>query len=160
MRLISVAACLTIFLVAGCQTIDEVPGASAVNDTLTFEEQVEAALATVEPYAPRGSGSRLLMSDINQIGQQLAACWQMAASGAKASNVVVDIRLEMNPDGSVRTVEVVDKERLVADPSFRLVAESAQAGLRHPRCSKLSLPLEKYDLWKSMVLSFNSGALQ
>lgn len=118
MRLFSGVACLTIFLVAGCQTVDEVPGASAVNDTLTFEEQVEAALATVEPDAPRRSGSRLLKSDINQIRQQFAACWQMPASGAKAPNVVVDIRLEMNFDGPVRTVEVVDKERLEADPSF------------------------------------------
>ena len=69
--------------------------------------------------------------------------------------LIVDLRLEVNPDGTVRTVDVADSSRMNSDPYYRAAAESAVRAVLNPRCRKLKLPPEKYDEWKILIIGFD-----
>ena len=98
---------------------------------------------------------RLTISELDAIRRQIEACWNVPAGARDAKNLVVDIWVAVNPDGSVRTARVVEKNRMSADPFFRTAAESAIRAVLNPRCNPLKLPPEKYDQWKTFTLSFN-----
>ena len=68
---------------------------------------------------------------------------------------MVEIRVEVNPDMTVRTARITDVARMNSDPFYRTAAESALRAVLNPRCSPLQLPPKKYEEWRSMVLSFN-----
>jgi hypothetical protein len=69
--------------------------------------------------------------------------------------LVVQLLIEVNPDRSVRSAKVVDQVRMATDSFFRAAAESAMRALRHPLCTPLQLPLDKYDQWKTIRFNFD-----
>ncbi len=100
-------------------------------------------------------GNTLSMSERDSVRRQIEPCWSVPAGARDAENLVVDIRLRLNSDGTVITAELVDSTRALRDPFFRAAAESALRAVLNPRCSPLRLPPKKYEEWKNMVLSFN-----
>jgi len=98
---------------------------------------------------------RLTISELDAIRRQIEACWNVPAGARDAKNLVVDIWVAVNPDGSVRTARVVENSRMSTDPFFRTAAESAIRAVLNPRCNPLKLPPEKYEQWKTFTLSFN-----
>ena len=99
--------------------------------------------------------TKLSISELDAIRDQIADCWNIPAGAKGAEDLIVDIFVRMNPDGTVRAAEVKDSSRMRVDPFFRTAAESAIRALRNPRCSPLRLPLDKYDLWKTFTIGFN-----
>ena len=95
------------------------------------------------------------MSERDSVKRQIEPCWNVPAGARDAENLVVDIRLQLNSDGTVITAELVDSARAARDPFFRAASESALRAVLNPRCSPLRLPPKKYEEWKNMVLSFN-----
>jgi len=43
----------------------------------------------------------------------------------------------------------------LGDPFFRAAAESARRAFFNPRCRPLHLPMEKYAIWKDLVVDFS-----
>ena len=99
--------------------------------------------------------ARATMTEIDAIRRQIEACWSIPAGARSAENLVVGIRVWVNPDGSVARAEILDRARMGVDPFYRSAAESAMRAVRHPRCSPLRFPPKKYDQFKVMVLNFN-----
>ena len=124
----------------------------------TLSEEVADALRRHQ-VAPRQKlarlGSSLTMSERDSVRRQIEPCWNVPAGARDAENLVVDIRLRLNADGTVMTAEFVDRARAARDTFFRAAAESALRAVLNPRCSPLRLPPKKYEEWKNMVLSFN-----
>ncbi len=115
-----------------------------------------------EPAPPRPRPSldqRLTISELDSIRRQIEACWSIPAGARDAENLIVDIKVVMNPDGTVQRAEIVDRSRLSGDPFYRAAAESALRAVLHPRCSPLRLPPRKYQQWKRFTLSFNPKEL-
>ncbi|MHA1113529.1 MAG: cell envelope integrity protein TolA [Alphaproteobacteria bacterium] len=100
-------------------------------------------------------GQRLTISELDAIRRQIEACWNVPAGARDAKNLIVDIWVAVNPDGSVRQARVVEASRMSTDPFFRSAAESAIRAVLNPRCNPLKLPPEKYEQWKTFTLSFN-----
>jgi outer membrane biosynthesis protein TonB len=124
----------------------------------------EAPVAEKEQAAkpePRGAQSNiankpLSISELDAIRRQIERCWNVPAGAKDAQEMVVEIHVEMNPDRTVRDLNVVDKARLNTDTVYRTMAESAvRAVLRCGRDQPLKLPPDKYDTWRSFTLSFN-----
>ena len=99
--------------------------------------------------------SPMTVSELDAIRRQIEACWSLPAGVRDAENLVVDIRVIMNPDGTVRQVSVVDRKRMAADSLFRAAAESALRAVLNPRCNPLKLPPQKYKQWQTFTLSFD-----
>jgi hypothetical protein len=95
------------------------------------------------------------MSEIDSLQAQLGRCWNLMAGARFAENLIVDLRLFMNPDGSLRKAEVVDGIKYNNDRFFRAAADSALRAVHNPSCTPLKLPVNKYDLWKTMIVTFD-----
>ena len=119
----------------------------------SFESMMAKALVR---NAPRhNSLLPVTISEIDFLRQQIGRCWNLPAGAKDAENLVIEIRVAMNPDGTVNNARIVDQGRMTVDPFFRSAAESALRAVLNRRCQPFKLPAEKYDIWKLMILSFN-----
>lgn len=100
-------------------------------------------------------GETLTATQIDLIRQTIRKCWHFPAGLKNAEELVVDIKMSLDPDGNVKTAEVVDKKRMKNDPNFKVAAEYAHRAVLDPECNPLPLPKEKYEEWKELELSFN-----
>jgi hypothetical protein len=107
------------------------------------------------PVSATNVSDMLTQDELSALRRQIKACWNMPAGALGASDLVVEIRVQTNPDRTVRHAEIVDTGRMSRDPYFRTAAESALRAVHHPMCNPLMLPPNKYDQWKSFVFLFN-----
>jgi len=96
----------------------------------------------------------LSVSEMDAIRQQIARCWLVPAGAKEGATLLVEIRVRMNADRTVRDAQIVDTARM-SEPFFRAAAESALRALRNPSCTPLNLPPEKFDTWKSFTITFD-----
>ncbi|MCB1834307.1 MAG: hypothetical protein KDH19_12865, partial [Geminicoccaceae bacterium] len=94
----------------------------------------------------------LTASEIGAIKQQIERCWNVPIGVRGIETMQVTLRIRMTVEGEVTSVDIEDRSRLAADSGFRIVAESAQRAVLSCR---LSLPPEKYELWRDMVMTFH-----
>ncbi len=97
----------------------------------------------------------LSISEMDALRQQLAGCWNIMAGAMNAEDLKVEIRVEVNPDRTVKSAQVVDQRRYNSDTFFRAMAESALRAVQNPRCSPLRLPEDKYSTWRTMTIVFD-----
>jgi outer membrane biosynthesis protein TonB len=114
--------------------------------------RVASGAASSQPRAPLGS--QLSASEVDMIREQISRCWNIPAGARDAKDLVVEIRVVVEPDGTVRQATIVDQARL-AYPFFRAAAESARRAFFNPECRPLRLPPDKYEIWKDMVVDFS-----
>jgi len=119
----------------------------------TFEEQMADALET--KTRRQDLGASLTISEIDLVRQQIARCWNLPAGAKDAHEMIVDLSVLMNPDGTVSSAKIENQAQMAFDPFFRAMAESALRAVLNPACSPLKLPPEKYENWKEMSLQFN-----
>jgi outer membrane biosynthesis protein TonB len=112
-----------------------------------------SATASSQPRAPLGS--QLTAGEIDLIRQQISRCWNVPAGARDAKDLVVEIRVVVDRDGTVQQATIVDHGRLGSDPFFRAAAESARRAFFNPQCRPLHLPPEKYVIWKDLVVDFS-----
>ncbi len=120
-------------------------------------EKVIKELAQAPKPVTTSLDNKMTMSEIDAVRRQIERCWNVPAGAKDAKNLVVDIHVVMNPDGTVREATVVDQARLQSDGFFRAAAESARRAIY--LCQPLRLPPEKYSLWQDMTLSFNPSQI-
>jgi outer membrane biosynthesis protein TonB len=119
----------------------------------SFETMMAKALIR---NAPRNNPlMRVTMSEIDYLRRQIGRCWSLPAGAKDAQDLVIEIRVAMNSDGTVNSARIMDQVRMTMDPFFRSAAESALRAVLNRRCQPFKLSPEKYDLWKNMILSFN-----
>jgi outer membrane biosynthesis protein TonB len=112
-----------------------------------------AARPSSQPKAPLGS--QLTASELDMVRHQIARCWNVPAGARDAKDLVVEIKVIVDPDGTVRQATIVDQGRLGSDPFYRAAAESARRAFFNPLCRPLHLPAEKYAIWKDLVVDFS-----
>jgi outer membrane biosynthesis protein TonB len=136
--------------------------ASLLKNVEKLKEQPEPTQAppqpTQQPTQPMTqqnlSDAPLTISEIDAIRQQLAQCWNIPAGARDAENLAVQIRVNLNPDGSVARAEILDTARMASDTFYRTAAESAYRAVL--QCSPLQqLPVKKYNSWKIVTLNFD-----
>ena len=90
---------------------------------------------------------------VRAIQEQLRNCWRIDPGARGAEDIVIEIKVLLNQDGSVHTVEIVDVVRMVQDGFFRSAAENAKRAIN--RCSPFRLPPRKYNVWRQLTLRFD-----
>jgi hypothetical protein len=119
----------------------------------TFEDRIGRVLTN--PARPHDATRPLTISEIDLVRQQITGCWNLPAGAKEAEDLIIEIWVAMNPDGTVREARIQNQGRLRADGFYRAAAESALRAVLNPRCSPLKLPRDKYDEWQTMTLTFN-----
>lgn len=123
----------------------------------TKKEDVALKPAPEVVQAPKrfDPASMLTLSELDAIRSQISRCWNVPVGAKDAENLIVEIKVHVNPDGTIRKARILNAERMQRDPFFRTAAESAYRAVINPRCSPLRLPPGKYEQWKTFTLSFN-----
>jgi outer membrane biosynthesis protein TonB len=111
------------------------------------ERQVPQAAAVAEAVS-------LSASELAAIRRQIERCWNVPVGVPGIETMRVSLRIQLEADGSVRAVDIEDQSRFEQDPRFRTVAESARRAVLSCR---LTLPAEKFVVWRDMVLTFSPG---
>ncbi len=96
----------------------------------------------------------LSMTEIDSIRAQIQRHWNVPAGAQDAHMMIVKLRIQLGPDGSVRQVDVVEKDRMSAEPFFRTMAESAVRAVK--RTGQIqNLSPDKYHLWRDITVNFD-----
>jgi hypothetical protein len=106
-----------------------------------------------QPEPTPKARDQLSASQIANVRRQLQDCWRVPAGAKNAANLVVEIAVQLNRDGSVRHAEIATTDRM-NDSFYRAAAESALRAVNI--CSPLDgLPVDKYGTWQRMRLTFD-----
>ena len=101
-----------------------------------------------------GSAARLLTgAEYRTLQERPAACWQSPAHSRYGASPVVEIQVFFDRIGFPTGSQILNSDLMALDPLFRDVALSARQAI--VACGRLSLPLEKYEAWYDVVLTFD-----
>lgn len=99
-----------------------------------------------------GFGDTLTLSEMDMIRAQIEKHWNVDPGKAGAQDMVIEITVSLNSDGTVRAARIVDQSRMSGDPAFRSLAESALRAVF--MASPIQAPQKKYDTWREVRLFF------
>ena len=94
------------------------------------------------------------ISEMDLVIQQLRSCFNPRAGTQIVGNEMVKIRAQIDRNAYVRkdTVQIIATNIRKSNPYYEAITESAVATLYNPICSKLKLPLDKYESWKDLKI--------
>ena len=105
----------------------------------------------------------LSVSEKDMIGIKLRECWNLDAGVRGVQNMLIEIRVFLKKDGTVKDVKILNKSRYNKDAAYRSVAESARRAVYICDKKKDASPFkifpknyqDAYDTWKTLLLRFN-----
>ena len=87
------------------------------------------------------------------IKQKVEHNWSVPAGVLDAGELVVTLRIQLGPDGSVRRVEIVDAD---GGANYRTMAESGRrAVLKASPFNALTRYVDKYEGWRDITMTFS-----
>ena len=119
-----------------------------------FKKVQETSEVKQEEVFTEKVAATMTISEIDLLRQQLHSCLNLNVGVANLKEIKPVVFIEVNPDRTVKSALVVNKEKL-NDPSFRTAAEAAMRAVNNPDCSPLLLPEDKYDQWKEINFTFD-----
>lgn len=122
--------------------------------------------ATPQP-APRQQtalnfGEQITASELDAVKRQVEQCWNAPVGARDAQNLIVEIEIYANPDGTIS--QALPRQNLLSqtNQAYQSAISAALRAVLNPTCGgiganarPLPLPREKYEQWKSFVLVFN-----
>ena len=122
-------------------------------------EDLLASIAGAEEEPPAEAASRVpLTGPLRQtitdaIKQKVERNWSVPAGVLDAGELVVTLRIQLAPDGSVRRVEIVDAD---SGANYRTMAESGRrAVLKASPFDTLTRYVDKYEGWRDITMTFS-----
>lgn len=104
-------------------------------------------------------GTRLTVTEIDAVRRQFENCWNVPIGARNPEELIVEVKVRVNRDRTVRDAVIVDQARTASDTFYRTMAESAYRAVKNPKCSPLKLPPDKYDGWKEMTVVFDPSGM-
>ena len=100
--------------------------------------------------------SKLTFSEEDALKNQIYNCWTIPIAIPFNNNLIVKIKLQLEPDGTVTDIGVLDHARMnkPGQNFYKILAESALRAVR--QCQPLKVPSSGYDRWKELQLNFDA----
>ncbi len=100
--------------------------------------------------------SGLTLSEEDALKAQIFGCWSIPLGLPYNENLLVRIKLELKPDGSVIKSEILDHARMnrPGQGFYKVLAESALRAVK--LCQPLRVPSTGYERWKELQLNFDA----
>ncbi|AZL15437.1 TonB C-terminal domain-containing protein [Rickettsiales endosymbiont of Stachyamoeba lipophora] len=96
----------------------------------------------------------LSLSEMDAIRSQIEKNWNVPAGAKDAKDLIIKLNITINPDGEVTSVKILDTNFNGTSTFYKAAAESAVRAVY--RASPIqNLPVNKYDSWKEVVLTFD-----
>ena len=136
----------------------EPPQATPPDEEESFEDLL-ASIAGAEKEPPTEAATHVpLTGPLRQtitdaIKQKVERNWSVPAGVLDAGELVVTLRIQLAPDGSVRRVEIVDPG---GGGNYRTMAESGRrAVLKASPFDALTRYVDKYEGWRDITMTFS-----
>ena len=100
--------------------------------------------------------SGLTLSEEDALKAQIFGCWSIPLGLPYNENLLVRIKLNLKPDGTVIKSEILDHARMnkPGQGFYKVLAESALRAIR--LCQPLRVPSTGYERWKELQLNFDA----
>ncbi len=98
----------------------------------------------------------LSLSEEDALKAQIFGCWSIPLGLPYNENLLVRIKLELKPDGSIIKSEILDHARMnkPGQGFYKVLAESALRAIK--LCQPLRVPSTGYERWKELQLNFDA----
>ena len=127
-------------------------------DEASFDDML-ASIAGVDDEQPANAHTPtpltgpLRRTITDAIKRKVERNWSVPAGVLDASELVVTLRIQLGPDGSVRRVEIVDDG---GGANYRTMAESGRrAVLKASPFDALTRHVDKYEGWRDITMTFS-----
>ena len=100
--------------------------------------------------------SALSLSEEDALKAQIFGCWSIPLGLPYNENLLVRIKLQLKPDGSIIRSEILDHARMnkPGQGFYKVLAESALRAIK--LCQPLRVPSTGYERWKDLQLNFDA----
>ena len=100
--------------------------------------------------------SGLSLSEEDALKAQIFGCWSIPLGLPYNENLLVRIKLQLKPDGTVAKSEILDHARMnkPGQGFYKVLAESALRAVK--LCQPLRVPTTGYERWKELQLNFDA----
>jgi len=98
----------------------------------------------------------LTLNEEDALKAQIFGCWSIPLGLPYNENLLVRIKLLLEPDGSVTKTEIIDHARMnkPGQGFYKVLAESALRAVK--LCQPLRVPSTGYERWKELQLNFDA----
>ena len=98
----------------------------------------------------------LTLSEEDALKAQIFGCWSIPLGLPYNENLLVRIKLQLKPDGSIMRSEILDHARMnkPGQGFYKVLAESALRAIK--LCQPLRVPRTGYERWKELQLNFDA----
>ena len=98
----------------------------------------------------------LTLSEEDALKAQIFGCWSIPLGLPYNEDLLVRIKLMLDPDGSVTKTEILDHARMnkPGQGFYKVLAESALRAVK--LCQPLRVPSTGYERWKELQLNFDA----
>jgi hypothetical protein len=100
--------------------------------------------------------SGLSLSEEDALKAQIFGCWSITLGLPYNQDLLVRIKLQLKPDGSIIRSEILDHARMnkPGQGFYKVLAESALRAIK--LCQPLRVPSTGYERWKELKLNFDA----
>ena len=101
----------------------------------------------------------LSLSEEDALKAQIFGCWSIPLGLPYNESLLVRIKLQLKPDGTVIKSEILDHARMnkPGQGFYKVLAESALRAIR--LCQPLRVPTTGYERWKDLQLNFDASEM-
>ena len=98
----------------------------------------------------------LSLSEEDALKAQIFGCWSIPLGLPYNENLLVRVKLLLNPDGTILQSEILDHARMnkPGQGFYKVLAESALRAIK--LCQPLRVPTTGYERWKELQLNFDA----
>jgi hypothetical protein len=98
----------------------------------------------------------LTLSEEDALKAQIFGCWSIPLGLPYNENLLVRIKLQLKPDGTIIRSEILDHVRMnkPGQGFYKVLAESALRAIK--LCQPLRVPSSGYEKWKDLQLNFDA----
>ena len=98
----------------------------------------------------------LTLSEEDALKAQIFGCWSIPLGLPYNENLLVRIKLKLEPDGTIVKSEILDHARMnkPGQGFYKVLAESALRAIK--LCQPLRVPTTGYERWKDLQLNFDA----
>jgi len=100
--------------------------------------------------------SGLSLSEEDALKAQIFGCWSIPLGLPYNEDLLVRIKLQLKPDGSIIKTEILDHARMnkPGQGFYKVLAQSALRAIK--LCQPLRVPSKGYEKWKELQLNFDA----
>ena len=102
------------------------------------------------------NNSVLTLSEEDALKAQIFGCWSIPLGLPYNENLLVRIKLELKPDGTISKIEILDHDRMnqPGQGFYKVLVESVLRAIK--LCEPLKVPVGDYERWKELYLNFDA----